>query len=141
MTGFTPYEQTTIDAVIETGLNLSVSEDTMAFKELINDEVLFAYDNVITRYRDILTDYIIYIDLTDDDYQRYKYQPQLFCYDYYGTPELASSILYINNMVSRTEFTKQSFMIFNDDIMDIIQELMSLNEADLETNRANCIIE
>lgn len=138
---FQPYQQSTIDAVIETGMNLSLSEDTIAFKERIDDNVLFAYDNLITRFRGALTNHMIEITMTNDEYQRYKYQPQLFCYEHYGTPELASSILYINNMISRTEFTKQTLIIFSDDIIDVIEELMSLSETDLVSNRMNCSVE
>ena len=55
----------------------------------------------------------------------------------YNTPELASSLLYINNMISITEFTKKTINIFTEDIMDIINELMSLNEDDLKQNKVD----
>ena len=47
-----------------------------------------------------------------------------------------TSLLYINNMVSVTEFSKQTIYRFDPDmIMKIINELMTLNEKELKKNR------
>ena len=124
---FKPYGETTITGVIREGKKLNISEDTMAFKEVIDKEIAVVYNNVITRYIDILKPYITTIELSDDQLFKYKYKPNLFCYEIYGTPELASSLLYINNMPSLTNFNKNKINVFTNNIMDIIKELKSLS--------------
>lgn len=134
---FKPYDQTTITGYITQGKLLKVSESAMSFKEVIDDEIVVQYHNIMTKYVDILRPYIMEFEMTDEELQRYKHQPALYCYEAYGTPELASSLMYINNMVSRADFKKKKIKTFTTNIMDIIKELMSLNERDLKNNRAN----
>lgn len=132
---FKPYKMTTIPEVISAGKALGISESTMAFKTVIDNEFAIAVDNVITRYMNIVKNYIETIELPEDEFIKFKNKPGYYCYIQYGTPELMSSLLYINNMVSITEFTKPKFKRFNSNIMKLINELMSLNELELKRNR------
>lgn len=132
---FKPYKQNTITAVINAGKGLTISESKIAFREKIDDEIIIRQDNVLTRYRRVLKPYLTTKELTDDEYIKYKCQPGLLCYDLYGTPELATSLLFFNNMSSVTEFTKRSITIFKPDILTVVNELMSLNNKDLVANR------
>ena len=139
-----PYTQTTITGVINTTKTLGISEGSMAFKTVLDmgsDRVAVTFYNVITKYHRVLKNYIDTITLSDDDYIRFKNQPGYFCYIYYGTPELASSLLYINNMVSSTEFTRKTIKKFKSNILDVLNELMTLTEKDLLKNRVTNNIE
>ena len=137
MDKFRPYTETTVDSVIEAGQMLDISESTMAFHNTIDDSIVLAYHNVITKFYRVLSDHIIEVTLSDDEYDEYVQQPKKYCYDMYGTPELAYSLLYINDMPSVTDFKRRKIKIFTDDIMDIIVELMSLNEEDLEKDQSD----
>ena len=138
---FKPYAQTTIPGVILEGKKLAISESTLVFKDVIDDECVIAFHNVISKHIDALKKYIITIELSEDQFFRYRNKPNLFCYDMYGTPELATSLLYINNMVSITEFKKYTIKVFTTNIMEAVKELMSLNERDLIDNRMRYGIE
>ena len=138
---YKPYTTFSVDAEIEAGKDLYISEDTMSYKEKIpmqesKDSIIIRFHNVITQHIDALKDYITDLEFDDDEYYNYLYQPKLFCYEAYGTPELATSILYINNMTSATEFNKKKLKVFTTDIIDAINELFSILEEDLEDNRA-----
>ena len=137
MDNFRPYTETTVDGVIDAGQMLDISESTMAFRNTIDDSIVLAFHNVITKFYQVLSDYIIEVTLSDDEYDEYVQQPKKYCYDMYGTPELAYSLLYINDMPSVTDFKRRKIKIFTDDIMDIIVELMSLNEEDLEKGHSD----
>lgn len=137
MDKFRPYEETTVDSVIEAGQTLDISESTMAFHNTIDDSIVISYHNVITKFYRIISDHIIDITLSDEEYEEYIQQPKKYCYDVYGTPELAYSLLYINDMPSITDFKRKKIKVFTDDIMDIIVELMSLNEDDLQKETSN----
>lgn len=138
---YKPYATFSVDAEIEAGKDLYISEDTMSYKEKIpmqesEDNIIIRFHNIITQHIDALKDYITDLEFDDDEYYNYLYQPKLFCYEAYGTPELATSILYINNMTSATEFNKKKLKVFTTDIIDAINELFSILEEDLEDNRA-----
>lgn len=138
---YKPYATFSVDAEIEAGKDLYISEDTMSYKEKIpmqesEDSIIIRFHNIITQHIDALKDYITDLEFDDDEYYNYLYQPKLFCYEAYGTPELATSILYINNMTSATEFNKKKLKVFTTDIIDAINELFSILEEDLEDNRA-----
>lgn len=138
---YKPYATFSVDAEIEAGKDLYISEDTMSYKEKIpmqesEDNIIIRFHNIITQHIDALKDYITDLEFDDGEYYNYLYQPKLFCYEAYGTPELATSILYINNMTSATEFNKKKLKVFTTDIIDAINELFSILEEDLEDNRA-----
>lgn len=138
---FQPYLTTSVDKFIEEGKSLDISESKMAFKERVDGTIVIPVHNVITQNVSAIRSHITEYTMDDDEFQTYKYQPKLFCYEMYGTPELAYSLLYINNMISLTEFTKKTIKIFTEDIMDVINELMSLSEKDLERNKINAGLE
>ena len=132
---FKPFTQTTINAVITAGKGLTISESKMAFRDNIDDEIIVRTDNVLTRYHKVVEPYLTTKTFTDDEFVRYKCQPGLLCYDLYGTPELASSLLFFNKMVSVTEFTKTTVVVFKQNILDVVNELLSLNEKELTANK------
>ena len=139
MEEFSPYKETTVDGFIDAGENLDISESTMSFKNVIDDSIVLAYHNVITKFYQVLSSFITEVTLSDEEFDRYVQQPKKYCYEMYGTPELAYSLLYINDMPSITDFKRKKIKVFTDDIMDAIVELMSLNEDDLE-KRASIMV-
>ena len=133
---FKPYQKTTIPDVINSYEIESVTEGSISFKELINDEVAIKFHNVISKYIDTMRPFITTYTLTDEEHYMYKCKPNLLCYELYGTPELGYSLLYINNMLSVTEFTRKTIRIFTPNIKEVLKELMTLNRTDIERNRA-----
>lgn len=131
---FRPYAKTTITHIIEAYQYESVTEGSISFKEKINGEIIIKFHNILSKYNDLMRKYIVEVELTDDEYQRYKCLPNLMSYDLYGTPELGYSILYINNMVSMCEFTKRKIKVFSNSINDVLKELMVLTKEDLDRN-------
>jgi hypothetical protein len=131
---FNPYSKTTIDTLIESYRDELVTEGTIAFKEKINDQIIVKFHNLLSKYNDLMKKYVIQVDMTEKEYERYKCLPNLLSYDLYGTPEFGYSILYINNMVSMTEFTKHRIKVFSTGISEVLKELMVLAKDDLERN-------
>lgn len=131
---FKPFERTTIDAIISSYQDESITEGTIAFKEKINGQLVIKFHNILSKYHDLMKKYIVTVDLTDDEYTRYKCLPNLMSYDLYGTPELGYSLLYINNMVSMTDFTKRTVKVFSTNINEVLKEMMVLLKDDLDSN-------
>ena len=119
---------------VSTGENVELSHSNFQLK--VNDDgVIHPYASLFSKYHNILTPYIIDTVLSDDDYHRYYQKPKLLSSDLYGTPELWSGILYINNMVSVANFTKRKIKIFSSNIMNAIQEIMTIYSDDLKNNK------
>lgn len=132
---FIPYTKTTIDSVISSGKSLGLSENAIAFKTIIDDEIAIPYYNIITKYKDAINKYIETVTLDEEEFFQYKCKPNYYCFKTYGTPELASSLLYINNMDSSTKFKNTTFKRFNKDILKVINELVTLTIKDIKKNR------
>ena len=132
---YLPYQQTKVRDVVDTGNALDISEKTLSFRIPVEDTLIIPDHNILTKYYDVIKQFIVTYEMTNEEYQLYKYQPKKFCYDKYGTPELAYSLLYINNMISVIEFTKQKIKVFSSDILDVVNELFDILEDDLKTNR------
>lgn len=111
-----------------------MSHGNMQFKVRVGDTIT-PYETIFTRYHNVLKNYIVTRTLTEEEFSKYYQQPKLLSYDIYGTPELWSGLLYINNMVSVANFTKRTIKLFSINIMDILQEVMTIYNNDLNNNK------
>lgn len=119
---------------VTTGKNVEFSHSNFQFK--VNDDgVIHSYASLFSKYHHILTPYIIDTVLSDEEYHKYYQKPKLLSTDLYGTPELWSGILYINNMVSVANFTKKKIKVFSSNILTVMREIMTIYNDDLTNNK------
>lgn len=131
---YKPNSCYTLGDEISAGKSIDLSHSNFQFK--VNDDgVIHSFDTIYSRYHSALRPYIIEMELSDDDYNKYYQKPKLLSYDLYGTPELWSGILYINNLVSIANFTKRKVKVFRYDILDIIGEIITIYNNDLTNNK------
>lgn len=129
---------TSIKDYIYKGLNQSFVVSDIAFIEkMIADDgdIILTFETIVSKYLHILKPFIVDLELTDDELFLYKFQPKRFCLDIYNTMELWSSLLYINNMVSITEFNRKKIKVFTPQILEVIDDLLALMETDLQANK------
>jgi len=101
-------------------------QDKLYLKDLINDGLDngISYHNISTYSNDILKpiylDYIpdllketVNINLTDDEFIKYKYKPRLLAQDVYGNQEFFHIILILNNMKNFAAFNKKNIKLLN----------------------------
>jgi hypothetical protein len=67
--------------------------------------------NLIELYIDELQSQCLTIELDQDQYSRYKYNPDLLAYDIYGSVQLDFVILLINNMYDPKEFINKTLKL------------------------------
>lgn len=134
ITNFPPGKAYDLYSEVAEGKALEFSYGNMQFKTR-KDGIVSPYQTLIGRYYHALTKYIIKKQLTDEEYRKYYQRPKLLCIDLYGTPELWSGILYINNMVSSARFTKRDIKVFSVGIIDALDEVMTIYYDDLKINR------
>lgn len=131
---YEPSDAYELTSEVNKGKELELSHGNMQFKTKL-DEMVIPYQTLICKYHNILNDYIIEITLNDNDYSKYYQKPKLLSMDRYGTPELWSGILYINNMVSVANFTKRTIKIFRNDIISALEEIMTIYNDDIVSNK------
>lgn len=131
---YEPSNTYDLQSEVNTGKYIELSHGNMQFKTTLDDMVI-PYQTLICRYHNILTPYIKEITLSDSDYAKYYQKPKLLSMDKYGTPELWSSILYINNMTSVANFTKRRVKLFTNNIIDAFEEIMTIYNEDINNNK------
>lgn len=138
---FDPLSTSTITEIISFGESLDFSHAKLHLKAKFTADsdshtVILNYESLLDKYTDLINKHVTSVTLSDADYAKYKYQPKLLCYDTYGTTELWSSILRINNIMSASQFTLQTLKMFTSDIFDVINEIFILEEDTIRDNNA-----
>lgn len=130
----------TISELVDYSKSLNISHSKIHIKGKFVDNngnsIIMNYESLLNKYRDFLGKIIITRTLTDAEYAKYKFQPKLMSFELYGTTELWSSILSINNLTSASEFTMQKLKLFTYDIFDVINEILILEDDEIKANNA-----
>lgn len=86
------------------------------------------FSSITAKYRDFLSQNLVYVTLAPEDCAAYRFRPKTFSYDVYGTTEFWNDILILNNCTSIRDFqpTPDKEVIYYDpDYMkEIINEVM-----------------
>ena len=104
------------------------------------DNIKYNIYNVASDYIDeIVNNYCVNVELTDDQLSKYMYRPKLLCYDVYGAQELYYLILIINDICSVKEFTKKRIILPTKvNMPTITKAIMNSNRSDIQKyNDAN----
>lgn len=97
----------TLEEFVDSKTSSSISYQTFSLIELIDDDNLtieFPAYTVINDYYDDMKKLAVTIELTEEQYQEYKYKPKLLANYLYGNGELSFIILMLNELVSAKDF-------------------------------------
>ena len=120
------------------GKGLDISHSKLFLKSKIDTpkgKIIVNTIALTTKYLDVLKKSCILTTLSDSDYLYYKWQPKLYCYNVFGTTELWSLLLRVNNLISASEFTLQTFLTFSSKTIPIINEMLILEESNILNNQ------
>ena len=121
---------------VASGKNITISHGNMQFKTRIDNRIVVPKVSLIGQYHGILSKYIVEKEYTGKEFLHYYQRPKLLSLDLYGTPELWSWLLYINNCKSVANFTNPKLKIFTSDIGTAIREILTITSQDMAKNRA-----
>ena len=82
-------------------------KDLSIFEKSIDGKSVLLSYNILNDYRKEIFDFVIPITLTDEEFQKYQYQPKKLAYDLYGSTEYYYMILFINSMTNIKEFNRR----------------------------------
>lgn len=135
---FPPDNANYIDDFIDAGQNLAFGHEKYMLKyQTEQSKIVVPMQSLIQKYRGAFRKYIVEYEMTDKEFERWKYNPKRMCKEMYGTPELWTEILFINHMVGITEFKKQTVKLYTLGIIDAINELLMIYKMDIADNRAS----
>lgn len=135
-----PEKTATVEEFIEAGsaddityYNFSILEK---YKNDENITVEYVMSNIIYDYMDEIMEKAVEIELSDDDYMKYRYKPKLLAYDVYKTTEVYFVILAMNGMCSIKDFTKRKLkMLYTSDLIDLLNQIYSAEQSRISHNR------
>ena len=124
---FAEYEKT-LD-ISHSGLFKKAAVDSDGIKLIINST------SIVDRYYYYILKECFTYTLTEKEYMRYRYRPKLFCLNAYGTTELWSLLLKVNNWVSVSEFNSRTVKMFKESILDVLNEILVLEHDNIVKNK------
>ena len=129
----------TMPAEIKAGIDIDASHGNLQFKTRFSDmdkkrHIVVPHQSIICKFYHILGNYITEKTLNDEEQLRYYQRPKLLSFDEYGTMELWSWIMYINNCKSIANFTPSKVRIFTQDIDIAINEILTIYHDDMVAN-------
>jgi hypothetical protein len=89
------------------------------------------YKNIIADYRDYFDDLLVEIDLDP----KYKYKPNLFAAEKYGTPDLYFMVLYLANVTSAIDFVGPKIKMLPVSKIDLFNRLQTHFNAEIVNNK------
>ena len=136
-------KRSTIQSVIEEGLELKLTIKDLAFKEIIEnssgEKFVVNMFNLYEKYYELLLEHATIVVLTDEEYRKYKYNPRLLSKDLYGTQELHYMLLRLNYVYSILNFDFREVRVFRTNINTLLNEIMVMESEDYIDNEMSIL--
>lgn len=128
-----PENTYTLDQFIACQSDETFCYNNLSFIDQI-DNIKYNTYNVASDYIDeLISEYCVNVQLSDDELSRYKYRPKLLAYDIYGSQELYYLILIVNDMCSVKDFVKKRiYLPTKNNMSTITSAIMNSNKSDIE---------
>ena len=105
--------------------------------EIVDDIELLDH-NLIDEYLSEFDQLAVPIELSTDEFRRYKYCPDLLAFDIYGSVQLDFVILAINDMIDPKEFClKKIKLLTASNLKSILSSIYNANNNYIQKNRYN----
>lgn len=95
-----------------------------------DDVIRVPYSSIINKYKDFLSTIVVEIKLDDAMREKYMYKPKMVSNELYGTTELWSEILILNNAYSVIEFRPRVLKCYDPNrFKSFINEIILLEDV------------
>lgn len=96
-----------------------------------NEVKLFVNDDsILNLYESILRKYKVKRTMSNEEFRKYKYNPQRFAHDLYGNTEYWWLLLHANEMNSAAEFDRQTLWIYTTDVIEAIKDILVVTRGE-----------
>lgn len=129
----------TIDDTITEGKQIEFTDYNMSLLRSLDTEdgrIEYPYTSILEDYLDELKNMCDKYEMTDEQYRRYKYRPDLFSYDIYGRSDYEFVILLVNGINVEKNFNKKTVNYIDPDNIDtILSYIRNASEEAFNRNR------
>ena len=102
------------------------------------DKVEHLSINLIEEYLDELKQIAVSVKLSDEEFNKYKYNPDLLAYDLYKSVQLDFVILLLNDMYDPKEFAKKDLkLVYASNLSTFLSAVYSKEYGWIQQNRAD----
>lgn len=99
--------------------------------------ILYAEHNVIFDYEEEFKKLSETIEMTDEEYNKYRFKPKLLAYDLYGSTELFFAILFVNGMYNIKDFDRRTIKLIRKSTMtELLEAIYNSEKNYIASNRA-----
>lgn len=135
----------TIKELINNGKHSTLNTDELSLKTIVtnslNEKFVVNINCVFEKYYELLTDHVVTVTLTNEEYLRYRFKPRMLSKDLYGTYDLHYLLLKLNNITSVIYFDFTELKVFKPEIISLLNEIQILEEENRIDNQMNVIKE
>lgn len=107
----------TLEEFVESKTSSSISYQTFSLVEMLDfdDDIKIEFPafTVLNDYYDDMKRLSVVIELTDEQYNQYKFRPKLLADYLYGNGELSFIILMINELISAKDFDLRTLKLIS----------------------------
>lgn len=136
-------DRSTIQSVIDEGLETKMLSTTLSLKEIITnsagEKFIVNMFNLYEKYYEILLDHVVIATLTEAEYRRYRFQPKLLSFDLYGTKELHYMLLRLNHVYSVINFDFTEVRVFKPTVLNLLNEIMVVEAEEYIENEVSIL--
>jgi hypothetical protein len=136
-------DRSTIQSVIDEGLETKMLSTTLSLKEIITnsagEKFIVNMFNLYEKYYEILLDHVVIATLTEAEYRRYRFQPKLLSFDLYGTKELHYMLLRLNHVYSVINFDFNEVRVFKPTVLNLLNEIMVVEAEEYIENEVSIL--
>lgn len=100
----------------------------MSIKVNIDDKLIINDENILAKYKNLISNYLIDINITDKE----LYHPEYVSKRIYGTNDLWYLVLMVNNVSSMYNFSSKKIKVFDPTKIYILNEIIENNSKKLD---------
>lgn len=95
-----------------------------------DDTIKIPYKSIIREYLPYLQSSVVELKFSPEEVSKYRFKPKKLSYDLYGTTELWSALLELNQLYSIIEFNKEVYKVFEPkEFMTLLNEVLILEDV------------
>lgn len=124
-----PKNTATLDEFVEAGASVTISYDNLALSEHIGN-IKYPIYNIVNDYLLELMVTSVTVELSLDEYNKYKYRPKLLAEYLYGNTEVYFIILLLNNVCNVKDFNFKKLKLLTKEDMKTLLSAIYTSEKD-----------
>lgn len=132
---FKVEKATSLSKFISLGKSIDYTYDKYSILQNLNNEVKIPIYNAIHDYESELKSLMVTVELSTEEYIKYRFRPRLLAYDVYNNSELYFIILALNNMIDIKEFDLKKINMLRKNDLTILNKIYLAENKYILQNR------